>query len=44
MQLIQMIILASIGNTLGDRGQTGKRKTNMMATTVTEAKEDMSLT
>lgn len=44
MQLLQMIILASIGNTLGDRSQTGKRKTNMMAAIVTEAREDMRLT
>ena len=39
-----MIILASVGNTLGNRSKTGKKKTNKIATTVTEAREEMCLT
>ena len=39
-----MIILANIGNTLGNKGKTGRRKTNKTAATVVEAGEKMYLT
>lgn len=39
-----MIILASVGNTLGDRGKTGWRETHKMAATVAEAREETGLT
>ena len=38
-----MIILANVGNTLGNKGKTGKSKTNKTAATIVEAKEEMYL-
>ena len=39
-----MIILANVGNTLGNKGKTRRRKTNKTAATVVEAREKMYLT